>query len=161
MATLTIRNVDGGVKERLRLHVARHGRSMEAEARTILSEAVAGDPDQAEPNLAEANWRFAPPGGADLELPPNESSTSRRRSTRDRRRHQCHLGADARRAGSGGATRVGTRRKDAHMIRFLHLVLRSGWPARPANLFIVTYRDARKASILSRKIGRLSFEVCF
>ena len=73
MATLTIRNVDGGVKERLRLHVARHGRSMEAEARTILSEAVAGDRDQAEPNLAEAiRRRFAPLGGVDLELPPRE-----------------------------------------------------------------------------------------
>ena len=73
MATLTIRNVDAAVKERLRLRAARHGRSMEAEARTILSEAVAGDRDQAEPNLAEAiRRRFAPLGGVDLELPPRE-----------------------------------------------------------------------------------------
>lgn len=73
MATLTIRNVDAAVKERLRLRAARHGRSMEAEARTILREAVAGDRDQAEPNLAEAiRRRFAPLGGVDLELPPNE-----------------------------------------------------------------------------------------
>ena len=73
MATLTIRNVDAGVKERLRLRAARHGRSMEAEARTILSEAVAGVRDQAEPNLAEAiRRRFAPLGGVDLELPPRE-----------------------------------------------------------------------------------------
>jgi plasmid stability protein len=43
---------------------------MEAEARTILSEAVAGDRDQPEPNLAEAiRRRFAPLGGVDLELP--------------------------------------------------------------------------------------------
>ena len=70
MATLTIRNVDAAVKERLRLRAARHGRSMEAEARTILSEAVAGDRDQPEPNLAEAiRRRFAPLGGVDLELP--------------------------------------------------------------------------------------------
>ena len=73
MATLTIRNVDAAVKERLRLRAARHGRSMEAEARRILSEAVAGDRDQPEPNLAEAiRRRFAPLGGVDLELPSRE-----------------------------------------------------------------------------------------
>jgi plasmid stability protein len=73
MATLTIRNVDAAVKERLRLLAARHGRSMEAEARTILSEAVSTVRDQPEPNLAEAiQRRFAPLGGVDLELPPPE-----------------------------------------------------------------------------------------
>jgi plasmid stability protein len=78
MATLTIRNVDAGVKERLRVRAARHGRSMEAEARAILSEAVAGNREQLEPNLAEPNLaeairgRFAPLGGVDLELPPPE-----------------------------------------------------------------------------------------
>jgi antitoxin FitA len=73
MATLTIRNVDAGVKERLRVRAARHGRSMEAEARSILSEAVAGDRDAPEPNLAEAiRRRFAPLGGVDRELPPAE-----------------------------------------------------------------------------------------
>ena len=46
---------------------------MEAEARRILSEAVVGDRDQPEPNLAEAvRRRFAPLGGVDLELPPRE-----------------------------------------------------------------------------------------
>ena len=46
---------------------------MEAEARIILSEAVSGEPGQAEPNLAEAiRRRFAPLGGVDLELPPAE-----------------------------------------------------------------------------------------
>ena len=73
MATLTIRNVDAAVKERLRVRAARHGRSMEAEARTILSDAVAAEPDKSEPNLAEAiRRRFAPLGGVDLELPPRE-----------------------------------------------------------------------------------------
>jgi antitoxin FitA len=73
MATLTIRNVDAAVKERLRVRAARHGRSMEAEARTILSEAVAAERDPAEPDLAEAiRRRFAPLGGVDLELPPRE-----------------------------------------------------------------------------------------
>jgi plasmid stability protein len=72
-ATLTIRNIDAAVKERLRVRAARHGRSMEAEARSILSAAVAADQDQPEPNLAEAiRRRFAPLGGVDLELPPPE-----------------------------------------------------------------------------------------
>ena len=73
MANLTIRNVDATGKERLRLRAARHGRSMEAEARRILSEAVAVDRDEPEPNLAEAiRRRFAPLGGVDLELSPRE-----------------------------------------------------------------------------------------
>ena len=73
MANLTIRNLDAAIKERLRLRAARHGRSMEAEARRILSEAVADDRDEPEPNLAEAiRRRFAPLGGVDLELPPRE-----------------------------------------------------------------------------------------
>jgi plasmid stability protein len=66
MATLTIRNVDAAVKERLRVRAARHGRSMEAEIRSILSEAVVDDRDRPEPNLAEAiRRRFAPLGGVD------------------------------------------------------------------------------------------------
>jgi antitoxin FitA len=73
MATLTIRNVDAAVKARLRVRAAQHGHSMEAEVRSILSEAVAVDPDQPELNLAEAiRRRFAPLGGVDLEPPPPE-----------------------------------------------------------------------------------------
>lgn len=37
MASLTIRNLDNSLKEQLRQQAARHGRSMEAEARSILS----------------------------------------------------------------------------------------------------------------------------
>jgi antitoxin FitA len=73
VATLTIRDVDTAVKERLRIRAARHGRSMEAEVRLILSAAVAADREQPEPNLAEAiRRRFAPLGGVDLELPSPE-----------------------------------------------------------------------------------------
>jgi len=73
MATLTIRNVDAGVKARLRVRAARHGRSLEAEARSILSDVVGADRDRPEPNLAEAiRRRFAPLGGVDLDLPPAE-----------------------------------------------------------------------------------------
>lgn len=63
MAMLTIRNVDAAVKERLRVRAARRGRSMEAELRSILSEALEGEHEQ-QPNLAEAiRRRFAPLGG--------------------------------------------------------------------------------------------------
>jgi antitoxin FitA len=41
MATLTIRNLDDGVKSQLRVEAARHGRSMEEEVRVILHDALA------------------------------------------------------------------------------------------------------------------------
>lgn len=40
MASITVRELDPEVKERLRRRAAAHGRSMEAEARAILSDAV-------------------------------------------------------------------------------------------------------------------------
>ena len=40
MATLTIRNFDDALKERLRIRAAEHGHSMEAEARRILQLAL-------------------------------------------------------------------------------------------------------------------------
>jgi plasmid stability protein len=43
MANLNIRNVPETVHKRLRLRAARKGRSMESEARAILSEAVQGE----------------------------------------------------------------------------------------------------------------------
>ena len=43
MASITIRGLDDDLKQRLRLRAARHGRSMEDEARTILREMAAGD----------------------------------------------------------------------------------------------------------------------
>ena len=70
MSTLTIRNIEPAVKERLRVRAARNGRSMEAELRTIITEAVGVD-SPSEVNLAEAiRRRFAPFGGVDLEVPP-------------------------------------------------------------------------------------------
>lgn len=41
MATITVRNLDPEVRRRLKVRAARSGRSMEAEARAILSDAVA------------------------------------------------------------------------------------------------------------------------
>lgn len=42
MSSLTIRNLEEGVKEQLRLRAAMHGHSMEQEARVILKQAVGG-----------------------------------------------------------------------------------------------------------------------
>jgi antitoxin FitA len=71
MATLTIRNVDDVVKERLRVRAARHGHSMEAELRAIVAEALEQDEQRGALSLAEAiRRRFAPFGGVELEPHP-------------------------------------------------------------------------------------------
>lgn len=68
--TLTIRNVDQRLKERLRIRAAQHGRSMEAEMRQILRETLAGE-EPRELDLGEAiRRRFAPFGGVELEPHP-------------------------------------------------------------------------------------------
>jgi antitoxin FitA len=67
MAAITIRKLDDQVLERLRSRAARHGRSLAAEVRAILTEAVR-EP-QAGPNLGAAIMaRFHGLEG-DLELP--------------------------------------------------------------------------------------------
>ena len=40
MASITVRNLDDGLKRRLRIRAAENGRSMEQEARDILREAL-------------------------------------------------------------------------------------------------------------------------
>jgi antitoxin FitA len=73
MATLTIRNFDDALKERLRIRAAEHGHSMEAEARRILQLALADNRRPPERNLYDRiHDRFAALGGVDLELPPRE-----------------------------------------------------------------------------------------
>lgn len=68
MGSLTIRNLDNNLKSQLRLRAARHGRSMEAEARTILSQTL--NPPVIERNLAEAiHCRFASLGIESLPIP--------------------------------------------------------------------------------------------
>ncbi|WP_407931911.1 FitA-like ribbon-helix-helix domain-containing protein [Geomonas propionica] len=58
MASITIRNLDNSLKNQLRVRAARHGRSMEAEARSILAETL--NPQPVEENLALAiHRRFA------------------------------------------------------------------------------------------------------
>lgn len=69
-ATITIRNLDGGVKERLRVRAAKNGRSMEAEARSILSDTLGNEAAESM-NLAEAiRRRVVPLGGIELEDHP-------------------------------------------------------------------------------------------
>jgi plasmid stability protein len=68
MAALNIRNLDDTVKRRLQVRAARHGRSMEAEARAIIAEAVSEPADSAGLFAALLD-RFAALGGVDLELP--------------------------------------------------------------------------------------------
>jgi plasmid stability protein len=76
MATLTIRNVDPEVQKRLRIRAAENGRSMEAELRQILKDAVGASPTRKAESgldLAEAiRRRFAPFGGVELDIPPRE-----------------------------------------------------------------------------------------
>lgn len=72
MASITIRNLEETLKERLRVRAARHGRSMEDETREILKSALA-DGRRSETNLADIlRRRFADVGGVDLELPVRE-----------------------------------------------------------------------------------------
>lgn len=68
MSAVSIRNLDDRVKERLRLRAARHGRSMEAEMRAILTEAVR-EPDDEEGLVPALMDRFAELGGVELDIP--------------------------------------------------------------------------------------------
>jgi len=69
LSALSIRNLDDEVKERLRVRAARHGRSMEAEVRTILTDAGA-EPRDAPSMFQVLMDRFGELGGVELELPP-------------------------------------------------------------------------------------------
>lgn len=68
MAAVSIRDLDDGVRARLRVRAAQHGRSMEAEIRAILTDAVRDQDDRPGLFTALAD-RFAGLGGVDLEPP--------------------------------------------------------------------------------------------
>lgn len=77
MATITIRNLDEKVKRTLQVRAAMNGRSMEAEARALLSEiAKKGQATAAvEEDLGTAiHKRFAAIGGVNLKIPPRQFS---------------------------------------------------------------------------------------
>ncbi len=75
MASITVRNLDEGLKRRLRIRAAENGRSMEQEARDILRAAL--DEDAApNRNLGTAiHELFRPFGGVELEIPAREPNT--------------------------------------------------------------------------------------
>ena len=71
MASITIRNLEDAVKQRLRVRAAEHGHSMEEEARNILRQVMA----EATPprDLAAAiRTRVSPSARIDLDLPTRE-----------------------------------------------------------------------------------------
>jgi len=75
MAAVSIRDLDDQVRERLRMRAAAHGRSMEAEIRNILTEAVS-QPNESRGLLATLLDRLGEVGGVELDLP--ERSTPAR-----------------------------------------------------------------------------------
>lgn len=75
MAAVSIRGLDDDVREGLRIRAANHGRSMEAEIRIILADAVRGQ-SQTEDLFTALLDRFADVGGVELE-PPSRSTRPR------------------------------------------------------------------------------------
>jgi antitoxin FitA len=71
LAALSVRDLDDSVKQRLQSRAARNGRSMEAEVRAILTEAVREPADSAGLFTALMD-RFDVLGGVDLELPDRD-----------------------------------------------------------------------------------------
>ena len=79
MASITIRNLDDGVKKRLRVRAAENGRSMEEEAREILQQSVTALTGMAEEKpkfrtgadlYDEIRAIVEPLGGIELNIPP-------------------------------------------------------------------------------------------
>lgn len=68
MATLTIRDVEEDLRARLRVRAARHGRSMEAEVREILRDALVKSPPD-DRFGRRIQQRFSAVGGVELVLP--------------------------------------------------------------------------------------------
>ncbi len=75
MASITIRNIDDALKERLRIRAARRGHSMEEEVRLILRRAVNGITGPELLNLSET--LFGEKHGEELDVPSraNERET--------------------------------------------------------------------------------------
>ena len=69
-ASITIRNLDDDVKTKLRERAAGHGRSMEAEVRTILREVGGREIVPEKGQGTASHMLFKPFGGIELKLPP-------------------------------------------------------------------------------------------
>ncbi len=73
MASMTIRNLDEGLKARLRVRAAKHGRSMEDEARDILRVALSTASSRTTGLVKSIRRRIEPLGGLELEIAPREA----------------------------------------------------------------------------------------
>lgn len=72
MASMTIRDIDEKLKSRLRVQAARHGHSMEDEARDILRSALSREATQSTGLYAAIRVRVEPLGGVELQIAPRE-----------------------------------------------------------------------------------------
>jgi len=73
MATIVIRNLEDEVKRKLQIRAAQNGRSMEAEAREVLSDILQDRPGKRRSKVGlgtAIHRRFAALGGVDLPIPP-------------------------------------------------------------------------------------------
>lgn len=71
MASIIIRNIEDGLKARLKARATAHGCSMEQEARQILHESL--DRERPETVADIARELFGPKHGFDLNLPPRSA----------------------------------------------------------------------------------------
>lgn len=72
MASITVRNLEEGLKRQLRIRAAENGHSMEQEAREILQEALGQNAVPIQ-NLGTAiHELFKPFGDVELDIPPRE-----------------------------------------------------------------------------------------
>lgn len=72
MTTMTIRNIDERLKQRLRVQAAQHGRSMEDEARDIMRVALSTETLRDTSLVESIRSRVEPLGGIELDLPVRE-----------------------------------------------------------------------------------------
>jgi plasmid stability protein len=72
VASMAIRNIDESLKSRLRIQAAKHGRSMEDEARDILRTALSSGSSRSLSLLKAIRRRVEPLGGVELEIAPRE-----------------------------------------------------------------------------------------
>ena len=70
MASITVRNLDEGLKRRLRIRAAQNGKSMEQEVRDILRAALNEESPSGKEFIDRIRAMFAELGGVELELPP-------------------------------------------------------------------------------------------
>lgn len=71
VASITIRNIEDDIKQRLRVRAAEHGRSMEEEVRDILRRSM-GDAEPPRDLAAAIRARVASAARVNLELPARE-----------------------------------------------------------------------------------------